>query len=435
MSVASLSSTASSSRSHSAYPAYKQSGIPWMGDIPSHWNVTRLKYIARLAYGDSLAGDFRQDGDVPVFGSNGVVGSHVCANTYGPALVIGRKGSFGKVNYSDQPCFAIDTTYFIDIRTTKADLRWLFYLLSSLNLDALSRDTGVPGLAREAAHVQAVPVTPLVEQRAIAAFLDRETAKIDALIAKKERLIEVLEEKRFTLIDQAVTKGLDSNDAYENSSLTGLDRLPTHWRLQRLKTVISYITSGSRGWAEYYSDEGPNFLRIGNLSRTSIHLDLAKDIQNVKPPRGVEGERTRVHGGDVLVSITAYIGSIAIAPDHIGEAYINQHIALVRPLNTITTPKWLGYCLFSKIGQHQLTISLSGGTKDGLGLDDVKNVYVPIPPLEEQATIVAHLENKVSTIDALIVKVREHIGRLREHRTSLISAAVTGKIDVREDLR
>ena len=106
-----------------SYPAYKPSGIEWLGDVPAHWEVRRLKGVCNLEYGESLPNQLRSDGVVAVFGSNGPVGAHDSSNTLGPCLVIGRKGSFGKVNYSNVPVFAIDTTFFIDSRHTRSNLR------------------------------------------------------------------------------------------------------------------------------------------------------------------------------------------------------------------------------------------------------------------------------------------------------------------------
>jgi len=180
-----------------------------------------------------------------------------------------------------------------------------------------------------------------------------------------------------------------------------------------------------------YSDTGARFLRIGNLRRRSIDLDL-DDIQYVFPPGDAEAERTQVRPCDVLVSITAYIGAVGLVPQDIGEAYINQHIALVRPRTIVIDPKWLAYCLVSRVGQEQFNLSLYGGAKDGLGLDDVKSVAVLLPPLPEQRAIVDYLDRETAKIDALVAKVRGNIVKLREYRTALISAAVTGKIDVRE---
>ncbi len=187
----------------------KESGIEWIGEVPGHWEVRRLKYICRFAYGDSLPSEMRIEGDVPVYGSNGQVGFHSFSNMTAPCIVIGRKGSFGKVNYSSDVAFAIDTTFFVDSRYTTANIRWLYYLLGLLQLDAVSKDSIVPGLNREDAYQQMGLYPPLEEQKQIAAFLDKETAKIDALIEKCEAAIALLKERRTALISAAVTGKID----------------------------------------------------------------------------------------------------------------------------------------------------------------------------------------------------------------------------------
>ncbi len=191
------------------YPACKPSGVPWLGDVPEHWEVRRLKSICRFAYGDTLTAEMRDDGDVPVYGSNGCVGSHSSANTLAPCVIIGRKGSFGKVNFVDQQAFAIDTTYFVDERLSKANLRWLFYLLGWLKLDSVTKDSAIPGLGREDAYHRIAPLPPLPEQQAIAEYLAQATAVIGAAIARARRQIELAEEYRTRLINDVVTGQLD----------------------------------------------------------------------------------------------------------------------------------------------------------------------------------------------------------------------------------
>ena len=190
----------------------KDSRIEWLGEVPEHWEVRRLKYICRFAYGDSLPSEMRIEGDVPVYGSNGHVGFHSFSNTTAPCIVIGRKGSFGKVNYSSDSAFAIDTTFFVDSKYTTANIRWLYFLLGLLQLDAISKDAIVPGLNREDAYQQMGLFPPLKEQKRIAAYLDKETAKIDTLIEKCETAIELLEERRTALISAAVTGKIDVRD-------------------------------------------------------------------------------------------------------------------------------------------------------------------------------------------------------------------------------
>jgi len=196
-------------RTGKPYPSYKDSGVPWLGKVPEGWEIVRLKRLARLAYGDSLPANERQKGEVPVYGSNGPVGFHDRANTVAPVIIVGRKGSFGKIQYSAKPVFAIDTTFFIDKRYTDTDLRWLFYMLSQLELDRSSQDSAVPGLDREEAYQKLTVLPPFPEQRAIAEYLDRETEKIDAAIEKTKESIALWEELRETLISDVVTGKLD----------------------------------------------------------------------------------------------------------------------------------------------------------------------------------------------------------------------------------
>jgi type I restriction enzyme S subunit len=275
----------------------------------------------------------------------------------------------------------------------------------------------------------------LDEQTAIANYLDRKTAEIDTLIAQKQRLIELYQEEKTAIINQAVTQGISLEKGnhkglpLRDSGIDWLIEIPEEWKVAELRRFICFITSGSRGWAEHYADQGKIFVRIGNLTRHSIDVDLS-DIQYVDPPVGAEGERTKICEGDVLFSITAYIGSVAVATDAIVGAYINQHIALVRPLIDKVFPKYVAYVALSDLGQSQLSGKGYGGTKVQLALDDVKSLLIPVPPLSEQATIVRHIETESARIDAKIAKTQRIIELQKEYRTALISEVVTGKIKV-----
>ncbi|WP_292590153.1 restriction endonuclease subunit S [Mesotoga sp. UBA5557] len=187
----------------------KDSGIEWVGKMPQEWDLVRFKHTARMKYGSSLPSELRNDGDFLVYGSNGPVGMNSCANTSAPVVVLGRKGSFGKVNYSDKPVFAIDTTYYIDKSCTDSHMKWLFYLLQVLDLDSVSMDTGVPGLSREHVHELIIPNCGYAEQRRISVFLDNVTSKLDSFISKIEKSIELLKEYRSALITAAVTGKID----------------------------------------------------------------------------------------------------------------------------------------------------------------------------------------------------------------------------------
>ena len=191
----------------------KASGVEWLGDVPAHWGVRRLKQVCRFNYGDSLLSDSRVGDRYAVYGSNGPVGTHKSSNTHAPCVVIGRKGSFGKVNFSDNPVFAIDTTFFVDDRSTKADLKWLFYALSNLGLDAVTKDSAIPGLDREEAYAMRIPYCNATEQRQIVEYLDKAIDEIGRRADRVQTQIELIKEYRTRLIADVVTGKLDVRDA------------------------------------------------------------------------------------------------------------------------------------------------------------------------------------------------------------------------------
>jgi type I restriction enzyme S subunit len=422
------------------YPAYKPSGVEWLGDIPAHWEVKPLKRVTACLDGRRipLNGEERalKQGVYPYWGANSIV-DHIDDWLFDEDLVLLGEDGAPFFDRTKQVAFFVTGKCWVNnhahVLRPLHDVNPKF-LANCLN--GVDYSSFIDGSTRDKltqSRMSLIPIQhpPVDEQRAIAAFLDRETAKLDALIAKHERLIVLLQEKRTALISHAVTQGLDPCAPMKDSGVPWLGKVPVHWNERRLKTLTSFVTSGSRGWAQYYSDDGALFIRIGNLTRTSINLDLS-DVEHVVPPQGAEVERTRVQKDDVLISVTAYIGSVAVVTEDIGDAYVNQHIALTRPRADEVDPRWLGYCLLSRVGQGQFRSLLYGGTKEGLGLSDVTNLMVIVPTLDEQKRITAYLDRETAKLDALIARVREGIEKLREYRAALISAAVTGKIDVRQ---
>lgn len=188
---------------------FKPSGVEWLGEVPENWAVKRLKWVCRFAYGDSLSETSRHGGDIIVYGSNGPVGRHDMANAIGPCIVIGRKGSFGKINYSESDLFAIDTTYFVDKKYTKENIRWLYYVLIWCRLDKISKDSAIPGLDRRDALDTFVPIPDVTEQEKITEWLDVETAEINEAITCVEEEIRLVREYRDRLIFDVVTGQID----------------------------------------------------------------------------------------------------------------------------------------------------------------------------------------------------------------------------------
>lgn len=413
------------------YPKYKPSGVEWLGDVPEGWIPTRLKYVAEFRYGDSLASEIRIDGEVKVFGSNGPVGTHISANTEAPAIIVGRKGSYGKVTYSTMPAFAIDTTYFVDARCTRSDLRWLFYGLQTLKLDEFSQDTGVPGLSREDAYSRTLAVPSPTAQSRIANFLDLETAKIDTLINKQEKLIELLKEKRQAVISHAVTKGLDPTVPMKDSGVEWLGPVPAHWLTTPLKHIMTMSSGGTP------SKDRPDFWDGAYpwASAKDLKVEVLEDTQDhISEVAISEGGAALIEPGAVLIVVRGMIllHTLPVTVNAVPMA-INQDLKALRS-KSICDSGYLAVLLrgLSKeiLGR---TDQAAHGTK-ALREGDWTGMLVPLPPLEEQIAVAKHIASVGLKIDTLIAKAEQAIALQKEHRTALISAAVTGKIDVRNEI-
>lgn len=273
------------------------------------------------------------------------------------------------------------------------------------------------------------PVPPESVQTEIVDFLDRKTAAIDAVIEKKKTLLSLLAEKRAAIINQAVTMGLDPNVPMKDSGVPWIGKIPAHWEATRIKQLVSFTTSGSRGWAEYYTEDNacPVFLQSGNLGN-ELELDWSSK-QHVSPPKGSEGERTRLKEGDVLICITgAKTGNVAWANELFTTTYINQHVALLRPLRSIVNGRYLAFALKSHASSHQLVAAQYGGTKQGLGLEDVRDVWVGLPPRAEQDDLLNNLSGRLEESVEISDRVGRQIQLLAECRQALIAAAVAGQI-------
>ncbi len=433
------------------YPQYRDSGLDWLDEIPAHWEVKKWRYCCHVTEGQ-IAPDDEQFRERVLIAPNHIesgTGRLLRLETareqgaisgkylVGPGDIVYSKirPALNKACISTGDWLCSADMYPVSITENRLQTRFLLYFMLSAPFVQLMVDhsmrVAMPKVNRDKLADCPLLVPDPAEQRAIADFLDRETAKIDALVARKERLIELLQEKRTALITRAVTRGLDPNVPMKDSGVEWLGEIPAHWEVKRLKNVSTFVTSGSRGWAEFYSDEGPLFLRIGNLQSGSIDLNI-DDVRHVDPPRGSEGERTRVTPGDVVVSITALVGAVAVVSEGLPEAFVNQHLALIRGSTSEADSRWIAYCIMSPVGQTQFAADLYGGTKDGLGLDDIRSLLVLTPPIGEQERVVAYLDSQGAKLTKLVQSVRTAIDDLREFRTALISAAVTGKIDVRK---
>ena len=291
---------------------------------------------------------------------------------------------------------------------------FLTYLHSALyairlNSKAIKQTTGIQNLDISAYLGESVCFPPLAEQRAIAAFLNREAAKIDDLISKKERLIELLREKRTTLISHTVTKGLNPGAPMKDSGIEWLGEIPAHWEVQRLR-YLANIKTGDRDTVDRQVDgEYPFFVR----SQTVERIDSWS----------VEGEAVLTAGDGVGVGkVFHYIN---------GKFNYHQRVYMFSNFRSIIGKFFFHY--FKATLRYVVLQGTAKSTVDSLRLPMLQDFAVVVPPISEQRATVTLLENETAKLDALIGKVREAVELLQELRTALISATVTGKIDVREE--
>ena len=388
--------------------------MEWIGEMPRHWNLSMLKYAARLVYGDTLISENRENGVVPVYGSNGIIDTHSSANTLSPAIIVGRKGSLGKVQYSDVPCFVIDTAYYIDRRTSHVNLRWLYYVLQALKLERF-RNSVLPGLNRESTESQRIPLITAEEQVQIVNFLDHKTQQIDELIRIKERRIELLKEQRTALINQAVTKGLDPNVKMKPSRVEWIGGVPVHWKISKVKHEFESLDN----------------LRVPLNSETRGSMELK--VYDYYGASGIIDKVENYIFDEPLILIgedgaNLQLRSTPLAFKATGKYWVNNHAHVLRPKHGIID--YLTNMLESLDYTHYIT----GAAQPKLTSEHLMNITVIIPPSLEQDQIANYLNHKTKQIDELIAAEQRKIELLKEYRQSLISETVTGKIDVRNEV-
>lgn len=380
----------------------------------------RLKYAARFGYGETIASGEQGDGIIKVFGSNGPYATCVRSNTSAPVIIVGRKGSYGKVNWSDEPCFASDTTFVIDKTTTNNHLRWLYYLLQTLGLDVGSSEAAVPGLNRENAYEKEILVPSLENQVVMADFLDGETARLDTLLAAKENLLELLSEKRRTLITSAVTQGINPKVKLKDSGVSWLGEIPEHWEIERSKWLFN-----ERDIRSEFGDE--ELMTVSHL--TGVTTRAEKNV-NMFKAESQEGCKICERNDLVINTLWAWMGAMGVSPQ---RGIVSPAYNVYEPCNRLE-PSYVDYLVRMPIFAQEAIRYSKGVWSSRLRLypEGFFEIWMPVPPIEEQRAIVAHIAIETAKLDALRKSAEKTIGLLKERRAALISAAVTGKIDIRE---
>jgi len=419
------------------YPAYKPSGVEWLGEVPEHWEVLPLKRRARLLTEKT---DNRSN-PIGLENIESWTGRLIETETEfqgegiifeaGEILFGKLRPYLAKVYLASASGEAVGDFHVIHSSPSLLPRLLQYQLLNREVIDLINSSTygaKMPRASWSFLGSVEMPIPPLREQPLIATFLDRETAKIDALITEQQRLIELLQEKRQAVISHAVTKGLNPDAPMKDSGVEWLGEVPEHWEVCRVKAVSAFTTSGPRGWSERVGDVGALFVQSGDLTDV-MGIDFA-NCKRVQVGDDAEAARTKLLDGDLVVCITgAKTGNVAVCENVPESSYVNQHLCLIRPDEGVH-PRFLGALLKSGCGQTYFSLA-QYGLKQGLSLEDVREAPVALPPLDEQDRICQWLSGVSSHYLPLEAESQSTISLLQERRSALISAAVTGQIDVR----
>lgn len=432
------------------YERQKATGISWLGSIPYHWQTKRLKHVCHTNPSKSELGDV--DNDLPVsflpmekvserggldldltrpigvvwqgftyFRDGDVLVAKItpCFENGKGALARGLENGigFGTTELHVLRAKPLVDPHFLELVTRQHSFR---------RLGCMSM-TGVAGQQRVSeAFISdfVVGIPPLDEQRRIAAFLDRETRKLDALLAKKEWLIGLLQEKRAALISHTVTRGFNPNVPMKESGVEWLGKIPAHWEVIQSKRVFRVRNEPA--------DESDGQLTASQKYGMLLQIDFVKleGRRVVATIKGTDSLR-HVEPNDFVISLRSFQGGIEWCRL---RGSVTFHYVVLRPVRSLH-PAYFSY-LFKSIAYIQALRSTTDFIRDGQDLRYSHFVLVPLPvvPLDEQAAIASFLDQETARLDSLIKVALQTIELLREYRTALISAAVTGKIDVREEV-
>ncbi|WP_312208889.1 restriction endonuclease subunit S [Acinetobacter variabilis] len=436
------------------YAEYKDSGVEWLGEIPSHWNLFSLKRavdgctngfwgsepdgsndLCVLRVADFNRHNFTVGLDKLTYRSVSQKEAENRLLKKGDLLLEksggGEKTLVGCVVQFNEDFQAI-TSNFVAKMTPKKHMvsRFLTFAFSHLyagrvNFPSIKQTTGIQNLDSEAYLMEKFVFPTREEQNQIANFLDYETAKIDTLIAKQEKLIELLKEKRQAVISHAVTKGLNPDVTMKDSGVEWLGEVPEHWEIPKLLHITTRIGDGLHSTPLYQEGTGYYFINGNNLVDGKIFIgETAKEV----PESEFIKHQVSLDKTTVLLSINGTIGKVAQFNDEpviLGKSasYINCCRELL--------PNFLMNYLTSSQAKNYYDLEVTGTTIYNLSLNSIRNMKVPLPPIDEQKNIILFIAEQYSKYDRLIQSSEKQNQLLKERRTALISSAVTGKIDVR----
>ncbi len=414
------------------YPAYKNSNVEWLEEIPESWSFSKLKYLADIKTGSKDTVDQIEDGEFPFFvRSQTIERINTCTMdceailTAGDGVGVGKVFHYinGKFDYH-QRVYGI--TNFKDI-TGKF---FFYYMQENLKKEIVKHNAKSTVDSLRLPMFQNFPVAfpSLAEQKEIATFLDQKTSQIDSLIEKKKRFIELLKEERSAVINHAVTKGLDPNAKMKDSGVEWIGEIPEGWAIKPLGYIGSCQNGISAG-GEYFGSGNP-FVNYGD-----VYNNIEVNASGLAQSTQVDQDRYSVQEGDTFFTRTSETKTeIAIAStciSTIGNSVFSGFLIRFRPKKKLLYSGFSKFYFRSNLHLIYFVKEMNLVTRASLSQDLLKKLTVLIPPLTEQKQIAAFLNQKTSQIDSTISNNKKEMNLMQEYRSALISEAVTGKIDVR----
>ncbi len=437
------------------YERYKDSGIPWLGEIPKHWNICHLK--DEVTFNDEVLGD-KTDADYEILYVDissvslieGIVQKEPMSFEDSPSrarrivkngdVIISTVRTYLKAitQIQDAEDNLIVSTGFAVLRP-KENLfpRFLGYWVQSENIIGaiVSNSVGVSYPAINATDLVRLPIVklPLKEQTAIAHYLDTKLREIDALIDKQQTLLEKLAEQRTAVITHAVTKGLNPAAPMKKSGVEWLGDVPAHWDVKRLKFLITELRVGPFGSAIKISDYVQDGKPLYN-QRTVLDNSFVNNSIFITDEKYKELNSFQTKSGDFLLTTRGTIGKVAIVPENAEPGIIHPCLIRFKIDENLVLPKLLK-SIFNETDffKKQLDLQSNATTIDVIYSNSLKELFLALPPRDEQTAITDYLDQETAKIDRLCETVNQTIGRLKEYRTALITQAVTGKIKVTDE--
>lgn len=433
------------------YPKYKDSDVEWLGEVPEHWTLPPLYLRYEIVLGKMLD-EKKVTGEhlLPYIRNVDVQWDHVNVSdlphldiTPGERerftlrdgdLLVCEGGEVGRTAHwqgeLDQCAFQ-KAIHRLRPHTSSEDPRFFYYCMRfAAATDIFIADGNantIPHLTGEKFRLYRFPKPPKDEQTHIAEFLDRETAKIDDLVAQQRRLLELLKEKRQTVISHAVMKGMNPEAPMKPSGTEWLGDVPQHWEIKRLKQISPFIAVGIVvNPSTFVTDDGLPFIYGGDIREGAIDWANARRITSKSSE---ENSKTRLKGGDLLTVRVGAPGVTAVVPVEC-EGGNCASVMLVRQGEF--NSHWLCYAMNTRIVRFQVEVVQYGAAQEQFNISHAVNFLVPTPPSPEQDEIAAFLDREAAKFDSLASEAQRAIDLFQERRTALISAAVTGQIDVRQ---